>query len=397
MKILVAVRELGCGGTEIALLNFLRKISSSRNEITLLLARKRGENLINIPDNVEIVEIPFKNEIQRYYISDDVTLVNNRIQKNVIKCCRKIIRGADKTIKKINYKADLYNSYILTKTIPLTDLYDIAIDFYGYGIFQSKYIARNVNASRKIMWIHDEKLDPISRARCEFGYYDYFFGVSQACVNAFIKAFPETKERVGVFYNILDSESIIRKSDEKMKDQEFEDTYTIVSVGRLERQKGFDLAIDAAYRLKQAGLSFKWLIIGEGSWQERLYKQIQRLGVSDCVKLMGKRKNPYPYIKNCDLYVQTSRHEGYGLTIAEARILEKPIISTKLSCVEEQIIDGVTGKLVPFDAEMLAKAITSMMKCPEMAFLFKENLKKYNKKMDYDVLQVEEMLKGYHE
>lgn len=101
----------------------------------------------------------------------------------------------------------------------------------------------------------------------------------------------------------------------------------LLSIGRLSRQKGFDYAIDAAALLKKAGYRFKWYVLGIGGLQEELETRIQEKGVDDCFKLLGNRENPYPYIKNCTIVVQSSRFEGKSVVLDEAKILAKPLLS----------------------------------------------------------------------
>lgn len=378
-KILIAVRELDCGGTEVAMINLLKNLNPQKFEITLLLARKRGVYLDRIPPYVKIIEIPFKKEKFRYYISDDESLVKNNIQKNNIKIIRKFVRTFGNILKEVNYNLDLYNEYLLTNTEKLNEEYDLALDFYGYGYFQSAYIAKKVKARKKIMWIHDERLIPMKRTRCYFNEYDYFFGVSQACVRNFIREFPETKGRVGVFNNILDHEEIIRKSKEEIDENLFNDKkFNMVTVGRLEWQKGYDMAIDIATKLRENNIKFCWYIIGEGSEEENIRKKIRLLNLSDNIILLGRKDNPYPYIKKADVYVQTSRHEGYGLAIAEARILNKAIISTDLECVREQIKNKKNGYLVPYDVHKFTEVIINLQKDRKLIEKVEENLKKHD-------------------
>ena len=375
-KILIAVRELDCGGTEVAMINLLKNLNPKKFEVTLLLARKRGVYLNRIPSYVKIIETAFEKEKFRYHISDDEKLVKNIIQKNNIKIIRKFGRGLGDILKKINYNLDVYNEYLLTKTKELDKEYDLALDFYGYGYFQSAYIAKKVKARKKIMWIHDERLIPMKRTRCYFNEYDYFFGVSQACVRNFIREFPETKGRVGIFNNILDHEEIIRKSKEGIEKNLFNDKkFNMVTVGRLEWQKGYDMAIDIASKLSENNIEFCWYIIGEGSEEEKIRKKIRMLNLDDKVILLGRKDNPYPYIKKADVYIQTSRHEGYGLAIAEARILNKAIISTDLECVREQIQNTKNGYLVPYDIDKFIDIIIKLKEDRRLIQKVEENLK----------------------
>lgn len=376
-KIIITVRELDTGGTELSMLNLLDELIAQDCDITLLLSRKRGENLFKIPSNVKIIEIPFKREYERYYISDDESLISNSIQKYYIKFVRKLIKGVDKLAKYISWKSDIYNSYILRKTNPIFDKFDLAIDYYGYGIFNSKYISDYVIADKKVMWIHDERLSPISRSRALFDKFDIFYGVSNACVKAFDKEFPETRDRTRLFYNFIDTNMIKEKSNEAISDEIFNyNGFKLISVGRLENQKGFDLAIETAYELKKSGFKFKWGIVGEGSHRSKLEKMIATLNLSEEVILLGSKSNPYPYMKRCDIYVQPSRHEGYGLTVAEARALCKPIVATELNCFKEQIESGETGILVDFSVKAFQEALENLMLNPDLLLKLEKKLQK---------------------
>lgn len=145
-----------------------------------------------------------------------------------------MIKGADKLAKYISWKSDIYNSYILRKTNPIFDKFDLAIDYYGYGIFNSKYISDYVIADKKVMWIHDERLSPISRSRALFDKFDIFYGVSNACVKAFDKEFPETRDRTRLFYNFIDTNMIKEKSNEAISDEIFNyNGFKLISVGDL--------------------------------------------------------------------------------------------------------------------------------------------------------------------
>lgn len=374
-KILITARELDCGGTEVALINLIKNLEPTKFNITLLVVRKRGVYLDRIPNHVKIVEIPFKQEKHRYFVSDDESLINNKVSKFYIKSIRKIFRIID-NIKKINYKFDFYHKYLLKKTEELNEEFDLAIDFFGYGSFQTAYVAEKIIAKKKIMWIHDERLLAISGTRCYFEKFTYFFGVSNACVQAFQKQFPETNNKVGVFYNFIDREEIIKKSKENIEKQLFDkNKFNMISVGRLEWQKGFDLAIEVATKLKEKNIDFCWYILGDGKQKKQLQDKINYYNLNKEFILLGRKDNPYPYIKRGDLYIQTSRHEGYGLAIAEARVLSKAIVSTDLECVREQIQNGQTGYLVPFNADEFYNIILKLYYNRDLIKILEKNLK----------------------
>jgi glycosyltransferase involved in cell wall biosynthesis len=135
----------------------------------------------------------------------------------------------------------------------------------------------------------------------------------------------------------------------------------MVSVGRLSTQKGFDLALEAANVLKSRGREFLWIIIGDGPERANLEAQIAEGGLQQDVILHGQDNNPYAYMAGADLYVQTSRFEGFATTLSEAVVLEKPMVSTTFSGVDQQIVDGKNGLLTAFDKNALADRIEQMM------------------------------------
>lgn len=391
-KILIAARELDCGGTEVAMLNLLKNLNSSRFDITLLLFRKRGVYLSKIPSYVKVVEIPFNKEADRYYISDDDKLLKNSIQKIYVKNIRKTISYINRYVKKVNYRKDLYYKFLLNKTYELNEEFDLVLDFFGYGGFQTAYVAEKVKAKNKIMWIHDERIKIMKTTRCFFDKFTYFFGVSKACVNSFVRAFPETKDRIDVFYNFIDINEILKKAEEKIGIEFEKDKFNLVTVGRLEWQKGYDIAIEVAKRLRDENISFCWYVLGDGSCREALQSKINYYKLNDKFILLGRVDNPYPYIKKSNLYIQTSRHEGYGLAIAEARVLNKGIVSTDLECVREQIINGETGYLVPCNVNEFSNILLTLHNNEGLIKILENNLKGEKESYEKELLKLEEFL-----
>ena len=124
------------------------------------------------------------------------------------------------------------------------------------------------------------------------------------------------------------------------------DGIKIVTVGRLSREKGQDLAINALLKLKQDGYKVRWYCVGEGNARDEYEKLIKEKNLEGNFILLGANPNPYPYIKKSDIYVQTSRHEGYCLTLAEAKCLCKPIVTTNFIGAYEQIKNKINGFIV---------------------------------------------------
>ena len=165
----------------------------------------------------------------------------------------------------------------------------------------------------------------------------------------------------------------------------------ILSIGRLVEAKAFHLAVSAAKLLKDQGLDFVWYIVGEGSDRESLELQIKALGIENNVVLLGKRINPYPYLKRCDYYVQTSIYEGSCITLDEAMIFKKPIVTTDFPAAKEKIFHKKNGYIVTMKPEAIAEGIEAMINDNQLRnecvnYLI-ENKQNYSKQMQmlYDV------------
>lgn len=136
----------------------------------------------------------------------------------------------------------------------------------------------------------------------------------------------------------------------------------LLSIGRFCTAKNYDNVPDIACRLIENGISdLKWYIIGYGGDEALIRSKIAEAGMEDHVILLGKKENPYPYIKACDIYVQPSRYEGKSITVREAQILCKPVVVTNYPTAKSQINDGVDGVIVPLDNEGCARGIADFI------------------------------------
>ena len=130
---------------------------------------------------------------------------------------------------------------------------------------------------------------------------------------------------------------------------------------------------------------FRWFVIGSGTESPNLYRMVREYGVTEDFIFLGVRSNPYPYFKDCDIYVQSSRHEGYATTITEAKFFCKPIVMTDVAGAREQIEDGVTGQITTVSAEALYSSLKHLIADPDRQRKFIENLSEtaYNEENSY--------------
>lgn len=125
-------------------------------------------------------------------------------------------------------------------------------------------------------------------------------------------------------------------------------------------------------------LNLRWYLIGDGKEKENLEYLIKKNNLEDRIILLGTIGNPYPYFKECDIYVQPSRHEGYCITLAEARLFNKAIVTTDSVGAKEQIVDGETGLIVKFDKFEIYNAIKKIIENKQLGIYITDNLKKDN-------------------
>lgn len=338
-KVLFMAKAFGGGGAEVAMLELINKMPEEEYDITLALLDDDLEYFGRLNRKVKIVQIRFKNSFASKMVS--MYSVPAKILKKL--AINKIVPYYDLLFDSVENTFD--------------EVYDLALDFYGYGYFLTGFMAEKIKAKRKATWLHDEDLQWWFKSVEKYAYkYDKIFAVSEAVKTSFCRLYPKLKDKAEVFYNVIDTDLIIKKANLPCKDK-LDGKFKILTVGRLHNQKGYDVAIESAKILKERGIEFKWYAIGEGKEKEKLRKLIYKYGIEKFFILMGRKDNPYTYMKQCDLYVQPSRHEGYVITLVEARALCLPIITSDIPSAREQIQDGVNGYIVSLDAEKFADKI----------------------------------------
>ena len=154
------------------------------------------------------------------------------------------------------------------------------------------------------------------------------------------------------------------------------DGISLLSVGRFCEAKNFDNVPDICRRLVADGLDVTWYLIGYGGDEALIRQKIAEAGMQERVIVLGKKDNPYPYMRACDLYVQPSRYEGKAVTVREAQLLGKAVVITDYATSGSQLEDGVDGVIVPMDNEGCAAGIAALLRNPERMRRLSENCKK---------------------
>lgn len=353
-KLLFVIHSLGFGGAERSLVNLLNELPPDKYQADVLLFQNRGDFRQQLPSWVRLLETPVK--LHRLYAP---VRLGERVSMRKLAgtCCAKLVKRSRKKQRFFRWQK-FYNRAIDR----LDGHYDVAVAYVGSEIMF--YVCDKVSADRKLVWVHNDYRAAGYSREDEYPYFanmDAIVSVSDECTEILRQEFLEFRERVYYVQNITSS-AVIRSQADQFVPKEFTSyPVNILSVGRLAKQKGFDMAIRAAVILREKGLCFRWFVIGEGELRSDLERQIRDAGVEDCFVLLGARSNPYPYLRNCSVFVQPSRFEGKSVVLDEAKILGKPIVVTAYPTVRDQIVDGSEGLIVPMSAEGVAEGIMRLL------------------------------------
>lgn len=347
-KVLFVMSSLRNGGAERSLINLLQLFDYNLYDVDLLLFQQEGMFLNQLPKEVNLISENIKLHILYKTKSGGIIewkhLLLSMLHVYATVCSKM------KEKNELRSRQYRWNHYYNKSIEVLNTSYDVAIAYIqGEATY---YLVDKVIADKKIAWVHTDysKIEPYKDM--DYRYFekvDKVVSISDACLDSLKKEFPALADKVCMLPN-LTSSVVVRNLANAFYPPEFNKKITqFVSVGRLHKVKGFDLAIKAAAILKQHGLRFKWYILGNGELKDELEKMIQKEEVSDCFELIGAKENPYPYMKNADVVVQTSRFEGKSVVLDEAKILGCPIVVTNYPTVHDQISsdEGIITELTP--------------------------------------------------
>ncbi len=365
-KLLFVIESLMLGGAEKSLVTLLNLVDYSKFDVDLLLFAQGGAFQQFLSKQVNLLPVP------EYFIYNEIpwSKLFHKIKKPKMLFAQVRYSVALRTGKhNHSEKAVLLWKACRNCFKEMEQDYDVAIA-YSQGV-PTFFVAEKVRAKKRAAWInatyipYGRYLDFITSM---YGLFDYINGVSDVIAEKIQSTFSIPGEKITVIKDILDDKFAIKMAGMSSNVQ-FEMTNlktNILTVGRLDAMKGYPLAIDAAKLLKDAGVLFKWYVIGDGMLRGQLEERIKLLGLEDDFILLGSRSNPYPYFQACDLYVQTSTLEGFGITLAEAKMFNKPIVTTNFPAVCEQFTNEKNGLIVDISAEGIADGITRMLNDSEL-------------------------------
>lgn len=366
-RIFIAMHYMEIGGAETALVGLLNALDPARVDVDLFLYDHRGEMMQFIPEWVNLLP-----QIPKYSV----------LERPIVELVKRGFWGIAaarlwaKWLSQKAYKrsgSTLENNGGLDKmskcTTPLLPkinpsvTYDLAISF----LTPHRIVAEKVKAKKKIAWIHTDYtrvwVDAVDELKV-WQKYDYVASISGDVTNTFLQVFPSLAPKIVEIENILSPTFVRKRAELEDSDKEFRQTdkISLLSIGRYSEQKNYDNVPDICKRLiNKTKLNIKWYIIGYGGDEALIRQKIKEAGMEEHVILLGKRSNPYPYIKACDIYVQPSRYEGKSVTVREAQMLCKPVVVTNYPTAPSQIRSGIDGVIVPMDNEGCAHGLAEVI------------------------------------
>lgn len=392
-RIFIAAHYLEIGGAEISLIGLLQAIDYDKYDVDLFLYRHVGELMVLIPKEVNLLpeipaytqfECPLKHTLFSRFWRIGLARLKTKWQYHQFSKTHECPDG------------NAYFQFLaenVTPLLPSLDYlgeYDLAINFIGV----MNIIRDKIKAKKKITWIHTDYSNISVFPEMELPVWDSFdqiVSISEASVNTFTQVFPSLKDKITVIENIL-SPTFVRSRAEignvdDMSTKEGE--IHLLSVGRFCTAKNYDNLPFILKCIRDKGINAKWYIIGYGSDEPLIRQKIAETGMQEHVIILGKKANPYPYIKACDIYVQPSRYEGKSVTVREAQMLCKPVVVTNYPTASSQIKNGDDGVIVPLDNERCAKGLAEFILDTEK----QNHIIEYLKTHDYG--NVEEVEKIY--
>ncbi|MGE7856162.1 MULTISPECIES: glycosyltransferase [Bacillus] len=373
-KILFVIDSLQSGGAEKSLVSLLSLFDYTKYEVDLLMFSASGLYLPLLPKQVNVLGVPtiIKRQAEKFNY-----LIKHKYFKELFLRIGASISLRNPYINKNFHAAQIVWKWLSKGLESLKEKYDVAIA-YSQGM-PTYFVANKVYAYKKIAWVNtDYKLAAYNKD-FDLNYYEEFneiVAVSDVCKEVLTQEIPKIESKIQVVYDIISPTLIKSMANENEGFSDQFDGLRILTIGRLVYEKGYELAVEACYRLKQKGYRFKWYVIGEGNLQSELEDMVSKYNLHDTFMLLGTFKNPYPFIKQSDIYVQPSRYEGYGLAIAEARIFQKPIVVTDFITVHNQIKNRENGLIVKMDSEAIYEGVKEIIENDLLKKHLCENLKK---------------------
>lgn len=383
-SVLFVFHSMTLGGSTTSLLSLLRTFDYSRFKVDLLLSSRHGELTALIPAEVNVFVIAEKG---------NATFKKAMSPSYIFSRMKAFYYG-----KKSGSSAPQLQiiSNVIAKKLSkgMPEEYDVAIGFLEG--WPNAYVINRVKSKKKIAWIHTDYLDAGFLPKLDreaFAKLDNIVAVSDKCKQSLMKCFPELTPRIVSIENILTAGYVNQLAQKDTVIKLNKDNMCFITVCRLtNNSKGLDRGIQALSNLRKEGYQFNWYIVGDGPDKVLIEGQILQEDCVGCIHLLGKISNPYPVIKQADIFFLPSRYEGKPMAITEAQMLNVPALATEYSSAKEQIEDGVEGIVVVNTDVEIYRGLKYIMDNPQLLAQFRDNLSKVDKSNINEIDKIYELI-----
>ena len=378
-KILIASYDLEIGGVERSLISMLNNFDYERYDVELLLYNHSGEFMPLILKDVKLLPENTKYKSIRLGIGTLIKAGEYNLAFQRLRAKYGYEYRKDKSLDD-TYQMQLMWKYCNPYFPKVEEEYDVAISY----LWPHNFVAEKVRAKKKIAWIHTDysNISPDRNIDLEvWDKFDSIVGVSEKCVATFLKLYPSLKKKCVVVENITSPEFIRKMSEEQVSEEFEKDKFNLLTVARFSHAKGIDQGVEAIKLLRDRGIdNIKWYIVGYGGDENKIRELITRYSLEDMIEILGKKDNPYPYMKMCDLYMQPSRYEGKAVTVVEAQILAKPVLITNYPTAHSQVVDRVDGEICELSIEGIANGVEKFYRDRDFLERYRSNCESRNYK-----------------
>ena len=357
-KIVIILPSLQHGGVQRSLIEAMNVVDTLKYDITVYVYSNCNTLIKLLPQNIKVIVDTDKSHYRRKPKS---------LLMHIALLFAKIF-GRKESAKRFSEKIHAFVHREKSK-YPARQYFSDGVDVViSYAMGLCTEMAVEIKADKRFLFFHSS--DPNFHRDLSdkyFGKFDNIVAVGENVQMMLKENFPTVSKKIALVKNYIDPENIKKLSEEYIVDTSiYEKKIIITSVIRVDKEKGADLIVSAAQKLKKQKVSFLWYIVGDGITRIEIEKQISDNNLDKNIILVGFKDNPYPYVKCCDIFVHPAYEESFGLSILEALILGKAVISTETMGAKEVLNDGEFGLLVSIDSDSIADAILNIINNPDL-------------------------------
>lgn len=372
MKILFVLYNMEIGGTRRSLLNLLEKMVKAGVQCDLLLFSPYGDFMNQIPHGVRVLH-------------GDILMQSIYATKQTLKKYAPsylvLMKAVQKILKKVFGEKRFYDHVMrgYAKRHFKNNDYDAVIAFQEGDCVK---FATYVPSPCRLAWIHNDYGNLQGEQRgtpAIFSKLDSILFVAEGTRRTFVEAYPQFADKMRVIPNILPQDRIRESASDDDAERIFTDPNRIhiVSVGRVARQKAFERIPEVLDGLGTLSQRIEWSVIGDGPDLPRLREELETKGLQDCVRFIGARNNPFPLVRQADLYVLTSLYESQPMVVMEALTLGVPVLSTDFASVRELLGNKPFGVICENSVAGLTDSLRRLLESPKEIQSMQQSAKEY--------------------